>query len=88
MTTLDFTVTLEPHHIWNFDNTLAQVLAQGLQSLLDNGHNVMPEGIEEAADTFARYAAADVPADDDKVSPDELTEALLFVAINFQSLWD
>lgn len=84
-------ITLTNSQVWNFDSTLAAVIADGLTMLIASDAE-QEAGIDKARDTFRAYANRDA---DDKwfdfdTGPDaeRLDEALMWLALNFRSLWD
>lgn len=85
------TISLTEQQIWNFDSTLAAVIADGLTMLMATDSE-QATGIEQARDIFRSYANRDA---DDKwfhfysgPDADRLDSALLWLAENFRTLWD
>lgn len=84
-------IALTDQQVWNFDSTLATVIADGLTMLMDSDSE-QAAGIEQARDTFRAYGNRDAEDKwfDFDSGPDShrLDEALMWLALNFRSLWD
>ena len=88
---------LEKSDLWNFDSTLARFLADGLHEFVGSLSGAPAEynGIKDAtcaldawetdlrlhASQFQSYASADFPKPD-------ISESFLWLALNYQDLWD
>lgn len=91
---IDLSITLEEKHAWNLDSTLASVLAQGLQFLID-GPCEQEDGIDKAQAIFEAYTKRwhsgrtairyETPGTKEHT---DLEWALEWLKQNFASLWD
>jgi hypothetical protein len=85
-------IVLKSEHSWNLDSTIASVVAQGLQLLIDRG-SVVPPDTKRAllvfnrytkrwdnSDAFEYYEGSDLDAD--------MKWAMKWLSDNFYSLWD